>query len=244
MAISLFGTPQKVYQASGATMTVNIPGGGVTLSADTIVIVHTSTRASGGTGCVTPSGWTLLTTVAVDSIDDAQIFYRVFLSGSSLPSTLAFSANDPGGFFQAGAVAVSYQGMNSSSPFDGSAVTTHNTGSASITAASYTTSLANSLVLWAFSFRPDESLPEPTLTQGTEEIAINRSVSSGTLYLDIVDEVFASAGGSGSNTFTASVSASIGISSITFALAVAPSGPPPPVIPSILTQPMFVTRVP
>lgn len=222
-AIALYGTATSSVWTTGASETVGIPNGGTTVSSPTLVIIEAVDRG-GVPGFAVPSGYTLLAESDIDSVDQEQIFYKNYASGSTLPTSLTVNLNDTGASF-AGLLVVDYQGYNASSPFDGSAITfASTTASNTLTAPSITTTQANDNVVWTFAIGQDIGVDvDPSVSQGTTEGEITRAQSIAAFYANISDRL-ASLGAAGINTLTVENSTTLN-AAITFAIAPALQGP-------------------
>lgn len=202
MAIAISGTSQSAADntSGNSSITVNLPNGGGNAPVDLIMFLTMGLRGSGVT-IGTPSGYTALTNVALDSLDQFSIFYRIFTSGTAIPATQAISCS-VGTYSYAGAMAVAYSGINTSTPIDGSVVqTTGNTGSPA-TLSGVTTSIANEVAIWVSFVNGTIGTNTPTYSQGTTQIEVTRSQSAANGYLGWVDLAVASPSSTGTNTFT------------------------------------------
>lgn len=222
-AISGYGTPQSAY-ANAPTIAVNVPNGGTTVGADTLVLIQVYDH-SGTPGFVTPSGFTVGVNIASSSgVDTMTVYYRNYSSGSTLPTSITVTSLDAG-TPQIGAVCFAYQGHNATTPLDGTPQTANQTTPAVNTYAgpSITTTQANDEVVWAWAVFGDVGTATTTVSQGTKNGEVTRAQSGATLYMLAANVAQPSAGTSGTNTLTWGNTQSLVIAAT---LAIAPASAP------------------
>jgi hypothetical protein len=201
-AITGYGTPQSAY-ISAPSITVNVPNGGTTVGADTLVLLQVYDH-SGTPGFVTPAGFTLATQVSAGSgVDEMDVYYRNYTSGSSLPSSITITSLDAG-TPQIGAICFAYQGHNPASPLDGTPTQSSQTTPAvnSYAGPSITTTQANDTVVWNWAVFGDIGTGATSVSQGSKIGEVTRAQSGATLYMAIASNTITSPGASGTNTLT------------------------------------------
>lgn len=179
---------------------VNLPGAGASVPSATILFASFCEH-SGVLGATTPSGWTLVQSLTVGTTDECFIYDKTFASSTSPPAslTIAISDTEPARF----ALAWGYDGCGAGCSVDGTPQTiTSTTSSASLAMASITTTGVNEVVDWIGYVNGDIGAGSVTVTQGTNEVAITRSVSAAAGYAAAVDKSFPTAGASGTNTLS------------------------------------------
>lgn len=190
------------------SLPIDLPDGGTAVSADTIYIFAVDSRAGYGsagtnTGVVAPAGLNALCSAQVSPMDLGQIFYVVYPAGSTPPTSLTFNSVDNGGWSNIGIIVAAYQGMNSTSPFDGACQsgTTGEDGT-SVTAPSLVTSLPNDTVFWNLFALGDIGTDTPSIGEGTSAASISRDQTGGDGYFNLLQTPESSPGGAGSNTLS------------------------------------------
>ncbi len=216
---TMYGTAQTVANttAAASSMTLNLPNGGSVVAATTIYIIQAADRA-GSPAFSVPAGFTQLCSVNVGSLNEEQIFYKIFAVGSTPPSTVTLTLATSG-WTWAGAIAVAYQNVDSNAPFDGGCQTvSQTTTSTSLAGPSVTTVLPDDLVVWGFFVHGDVGTGAITSSPGTSEGEVTRAALSADGYLNYTDLLQASPGASPADTLTWS-NAQATSGAIAFALA-------------------------
>jgi hypothetical protein len=243
----MYGTPQTAYDAPyGSTLTLNLPNGGTAVGADTIYIIEAALRGE-NSEFATPSGWSPFCSLQSDAEDQEQLFYVIYPSGATPPSSVGLTTN---GSTWLGAIAVAYQGINAAAPFDApngwcssnSALGTSeyggpNNNPSSLTSVGVSNSVGNDLVLFSYFANGDVGTSQPAVSEGTLEAQVTRQQLDAYGYLGWVDMPMPGSGSSGTNTLSWVPGGGWGVGAdgvLTMALAPAGSSPaePPPMRPS------------
>jgi hypothetical protein len=182
-AISNYGTAQSAY-ISAPAITVNVPNGGTTVGADTLVLIQVYDH-SGTPGFTTPAGFTVATNIASGSgVDTMTVYWKNYSSGSTLPASITVTSLDAG-LPEIGAICFAYQGHNATTPLDGTPQTANQTTPAVNTynAPSITTTQANDMVVWLWSVFGDVGTATTTVSVGTKNGEVTRAQSGAILYM-------------------------------------------------------------
>jgi len=171
---TLYGTPQAAFSATSSSgpssLTLDLPSGGTALSAPAVYIVETGTR-SGSPAFDVPSGFTQECSLSLDEYDTEQLFYKVYSAGDTPPASI--TVTDEGGWTWGAAAAVAYTGIRAAAPLDNGCTSTSESGNTtSIPGPSFTTTLNNDRVVWAFFAQGDVGTSSITPSMGTAEIAV------------------------------------------------------------------------
>ena len=206
-AITLVGTPTSGYSGGGpAALSLSLPLGGTTATADTLEVIGCGQIVYGGpSNLPTPSGWTLIPNIAAISSQTTGIgFYKIFLNGASIPSTVSIQDLASDGF-SIGCMGVAYTGYNGSSPFDtitGTQTNTSTTAATSTAVANVTTTASGDKILMYGALTGDPGAGATISFAGcastcTVEAQVNRGADSGNGQFTLGDMNQASAGATG-----------------------------------------------
>lgn len=232
--ISHYGTPTSGWDTGAGTTTVAMPNAGLTVSADTIFIIHAIQTTSGSPGANTPTttGGTAITfhsftnSALTCGTSGQEFFYGILSSGGTVPTSATVTTPDTG-LTRQGFIIAAYQGVDSVTPIAASAAGNCYTTNGLTTDAPALTTTGTTEVIDGYSYGTDVGLPAFAYTYGTTYASILRGTTGGTGELYYIDSSSASSPGTNTATQTggSSINPRIGLS---FALAQAAAPTPTP----------------